>query len=386
MPNPADPTLATADPIEAAIRSSIAAVEDGDAALIPDTLDDDIAVVEEPAVPAVDDPAADVPAVVADPAVAAPVAPAAVVPDAAAVAAKADADLDISKVPPRGANGRVNTIPQPRVVKMVERSVAKAKEEWTKTVVTPLTTKVQTYETRLKGIADTENLMFGTLDQKKQFLSQLAASVPGYAELLGAAVKPGTTAPPAAAAVDDANDPEPKPDVIENGVAVGWTEAGLAKMRAWDRRSAARDAVAAAETALVKKYGLDKMHGRFSEVEMGRQTLNEINQAIDVAAATWPGFKENAVAINAALVGNVDPRFGLKEAYNQVLFGLATRASTTEQELEATLRTKIADELARAPRSTSAAATGISTRAAEEVVTTDDPIGDAIRRSIRGLK
>lgn len=406
MPEPAKPADAIDDPIEAAIRKSVQAANEPETEVV-DEVADEQPVVETPAVETTattettTTAAADAPPVVADDKK----------PDAAAAAAavppvvkKPDEELDISKVPARNAAGKVNSIPQPRVVKMVEKSVEKAKTEWTEKVLKPVQSKVETYETRLHSIASTEDLMFGMRDgkplpdaeglaAKKQFLTQLASAVPGYAELLKGAnlglsnTESGVKQPAATEnAVVDPNDPEPKPDVVENGVPVGYSEKGLADLRAWDRRQASREAADRAVAELTKRYGLDKMHGAFTSVENKRQSLADIDQQIDVASKTWPGFVENAKEITDALVASTDPRFGLREAYQQVLYGLATRKVTDERTLEETLRVRIADELARAPRSTSAGAGSISTRAAEDVPTTGDPVEDAIRRSIRGLK
>lgn len=397
MPEPVNPAEAIADPIEAAIRESIDGVEP----LSVDAVVDEQPVVET-AEPAVVEPVVDAP-VVAEKGEKPVVAAEPVKPAAAVVADESD----ISKVPERGANGRINTIPQPRVVKMVESSVKRAKTEWETTTLKPLEAKVSTYETRLKSIGDTERLMFGADDKgnviageqglalKRTFLQQLANAVPGYAELLRGAdlglgeAKPAAGSPAAAAAAlaaINAEDPEPTPDVLDaNNKPIGWSEAGLAKMRAWDRRTAAREAVAEAESAIVKKYGLDKISGRFNEVEGQRNKLSSIEQQIDTASRTWPGFNENAAAITDTLVANAQtPNYGLREAYNQTMYTLAKGRTTSEQELETSLRTRIAEELRNAPRSTSTATASISTRAAEDIETTGDEVGDAIRRSIKG--
>jgi hypothetical protein len=409
MPTPANPADPQPVDTEAIIRQSIKATQSAD-----ETIDEELEpeAVVEPAAAATEvvepvvEPAAAVAAVetpvVAESGKEKPAAAAAaVVPP---VTKKPEDELDITKVPARGAGGKVNTIPQPRVVKMVEKSVEKAKAEWSKTVEQPLKAKVETYETRLHSIASTEDLMFGMRDgkplpdgeslaAKRTFLQQLANAVPGYAELLkgsnvlGSNAETGVKEAPATKA--DADDPEPKADVIENGVAVGYSEKGLADLRAWDRRQAARDAVAAAESALVKKYGLDKMSGRFNEVETKRSTLDGINAAIDVAQ-NWPGFKENAEAILTAMTadksGERDPRVVLESAYRSVLHAKSTAVPRTEAELEAALRERITAELTNAPRSTSTTSSSVSTRAAEETEQTGDVVGDIIRRSIRGMK
>jgi hypothetical protein len=405
------------DPIEKAIRDSVAQINDGA---------DDVDAGDEPVAEPETPPAEAEPVVepAAEPVVETPPPAEAVTPDPAAAAAApgAKAPADATKpvktedqfakdhgLQAKDKSGRENKIPYSAVKdRIVPNAVKKARTEWEAKELTPAKKVIETYETRLQGIAGTENLMFGLdpetqqplegeagVAAKRQFLQQLAISVPGYKELLAGAnlglsnTKTGAKAPSTTEnAVDPNNDPEPKPDVVENGVAVGWSQEGLAKLRAWDRRQAARDAAEQTIARLDKEYGLSKMSGAFRTVQTRQQTLTQTDQVIE-QAASWPGFKENADAILGELVklpATLQGVDAMRTAYNSVMWSLANKPQVDRASLEAELRQKFAEELQSAPRSTSTSAGAVSTRAAQDVEVTGDPVEDAIRRSIRGLK
>lgn len=414
------------DPIEAAIRNSL---HPADAADDLDTGDADGTAVVDNADAAGDTVQQSADADAADAAAGAdaaarPVDSAAAAPDAAATDAvkPADAAAAAAAVKPAKTedkfaaehgikatdkSGRENRIPYSVIRdRIVPNAVKKARADWEAKDLAPAKKVIQTYETRLQGIAGTENLMFGLdakgnalpaeagLASKRQFLQQLAMSVPGYKELLsGTNVMAGDTktgVKPASAtetAVDPNNDPEPKPDVIENGVAVGYSEKGLASLRAWDRRQAAREAADATLARLDKEYNLTGMSTAFRGAQNRQQSLADTDRVIDTAL-TWPGFKENADAILSELNGlpaTVQGVDAMRSAYNNVMWKLANQPKTDRATLEAELRAKFVQELQDAPRSTSAGGGAISTRAAEDVPTSGDPVEDAIRRSIRGV-
>lgn len=346
--------------IDAVITQSIRGIE-ADAADAAD------AVVDEPVVvdPAVVPEAAIVPEVVDTPVAKTPEEEAAAAAALAAKVVNPDDEFDFEKVPEKGADGRTNRIPQPRVKKMVEASVKKAETEWTTKKLAPVQAKVGTYETRLKGVEQVENIMFN--DPRR--MVEILKTIPGYDQVFGAA-PPATARPdvPVASTVG----PRPGPDgFLPDGKTPAYTAEGLDKLLEWTSANATEKAIQATEAKLgarIKPFE-DATQAAERRAKQGAEIADDLN-----VAAKWDGFVDNAEEILATL--KADPRISLLDAYHKVVWPkFKTNA--------ATMRASIMAEIAKAPRSTAAGATAVS-RAAS-VVASEDPAGDVVRKAIRAI-
>jgi hypothetical protein len=286
-------------------------------------------------------------------------------------------------------NGKENRIPHSRVVKITSNAVTKAKATWDAEAA-PVHEKVKIYEDRLVKIGETEAVMFG---DAKRFLSMLTKSVPGYAELLPAEYGGRAAAPATSQAVStDPADQEPPPDVKDAaGNLVGYSAEGLAKLRAWDRSKAVKEAVDALGSRIKP----------FEEKERAAATKSQLDSSVNNQledAAQWEGFQENAKEILAILdadrgtpTGRLlldgTPELKFKEtlasAYRKVVI---PKLKADRTALEATIEKDVLARLRKAPRSSSAGAGSVSAgeRVAETATPSNDPMGDAIRRAIRG--
>lgn len=348
--------------IDAVITQSIRGIEsdNADAADIVDEPISEIAVV--PDTPIVPDTTTT--EVVPSPAAKTPEEEAAAAAALATVKPNPEDEFDFDKVPEKGADGRTNRIPQPRVKKMVEASVKKAETKWTAEKLTPVQAKVDTYETRLKGVEQVENIMFNDAARMLGILR----TIPGYAELLDGK---GAVTPPAAAAVSIVG-PRPAPDgFLPDGVTPAYTADGLDKLLQWTADNATEKAVLAAEAKLGKRIKPFE-DARTASEERAQQSIavaDELN-----VAAKWDGFVENADAILAVI--KADQKISLLDAYHKVVWP-KFKAD------QAAMRASLMAEIAKAPRSTAAGAAAVSRAAA--VVVSDDPAGDVVRKAIRNV-
>lgn len=300
-------------------------------------------------------------------------APAAKTPEEEAAAAAAllkppvnsDDEFDFDKVPEKDATGRINRIPQPRAKKMVEASVKKAETRWSTEKLAPVQAKVDTYETRLKGIEQVENIMF---NEPKRMV-EILKTIPGYAEVFGAA--PPATARPETSPASTVG-PRPGPDgFLPDGKTPAYTAEGLDKLLAWTSASATEQAILATEAKLgarIKPFE-DATQAAERRAKQGAEIADDLN-----VAAKWDGFVDNAEEILAALKS--DSNISLLDAYHKVVWP-KMRAN------KEAMRASILDEIAKAPRSTAAGATAVSRAAA--VVISDDPAGDVVRKAMRNI-
>lgn len=261
-------------------------------------------------------------------------------------------------------SGRVNRIPYPVIRdRIVPNAIKKEKATWEATVLKPATERVALYEGRLKSIEATEKIMF---DQPRRYVAMLQ-SIPGYKELFdeisGGKFTAGVeNASKEAVGTKIADDPEPQPDARDkDGKVVGWTEEGLAKARAWDRRQAAKEARETTLAEVDKRY--KPLQDRFSAVVADEQTAKDIDGIIGIAAA-WPGFTDNVTAIldevgkgTDALTTPQKMYQAVQNAYNVVMFGTLGKVKETEEERRDRYFTEFQTQLRKAPRSTAARTT-----------------------------
>lgn len=266
------------------------------------------------------------------------------------------------------AMGRPNRIPYPVVRdRIVPNAIKRAKAEWETAVLAPERNKVKVYEDRLGSIEQTEKIMF---ERPRQYLAMLAAGVPGYSQLFdelrgGKAVVEGKEEAKRGDGTNlavDANDPEPQPDVRnDKGEPSGYTQRGLADLRAWDRRQAAKEGAKAATDALEKRFA--PLMSREEQTQANQQ-LNQTVDAVITSASAWPGFQENHAAILDELAKGKDtldtgPKMhrALQEAYNTVMFGAVTKHKETEEETRDRYFAEFQTSLRKAPRSAAAIST-----------------------------
>jgi hypothetical protein len=132
---------------------------------------------------------------------------------------------------------------------------------------------------------------------------------------------------------------------------------------------------------------LEKVESRFGPIEqefkarnVWNQTLEKQRTVLETARSSWPGFKEHEGKIKEALFK--DKNLGLEDAYRQVVITAYQEQTKVNREK---LRAELLEELhgKKAAAQSDKPGGGVERQAAEAG---DDPIGDAIRRSIKNLE
>jgi hypothetical protein len=289
------------------------------------------------------------------------------------------------------------------VVRINKNAVAKAEKALTEkftTERTQLATLNQEYKTRLEDIGVTEKIMFGDAGK---FVGMLIDAVPGYKELLGdhvqrneaghvVGVKASAAAAPAAAVLDP-TDPEPKPDVDENG-RIGYSPEQFQKLRQWERRQAVAEGVRIAEERIGKTY--KPVLDAYTTHQKARESIAARDQGINTQiqeASKWPGWdthwKETLKVMNDDYeLHKADRQYAfpdIRSAYLHVLNTKATRQAETTAQMEARIAKETRERLRRAPKSTSASSVatsaGIEREApADKPMTTAELVKASIKR------
>lgn len=304
------------------------------------------------------------------------------VPDKAAAAAAAKKEDPFAKehgLKATDKSGRVNRIPFPVVRdRIVPNAVKKAEAVWVKDKLEPVQKLNKDYADRLGAIAETERIQF---EEPRRFLTMLA-HIPGYTQLFDelSQGKFSASAKAAATASDAADDPKPTPDAKdEKGNIIGWTQDGMEKRFAWERRQATREAQAATD----EKY--KKISKRF-EADEAAQAVTENIDGIIGLAAEWPGFKDNYVPILEVLGKGTEkldtPQKmyrAVQMAYNEVMFGVVGKAKETEEQRRDRYFKQFTEAARKAPRSTAARS---SVRREEPVAENENVSADDRMRNI----
>jgi hypothetical protein len=182
------------------------------------------------------------------------------------------------KAPKKGE--RVNSIPYPRVRKITGNFIKKVRTQHQQELSTR-DTKIKDYEGQLTAVQRANQLIETNADR---YILTLAAM---YPDQYGKFVKGGTVESPAAPTVTaEANDPEPTPDVRYEDGSVGYSPEQWNKLREWDRRSAARAAVAESE----KRYG--PMVKSFNETQDRAQRLPVYQAEVERIRAIYGDVKD----------------------------------------------------------------------------------------------
>jgi hypothetical protein len=258
--------------------------------------------------------------------------------------------------------GRVNRIPynvvRDRIVpNAVKKALATKETEWKAAHVAPRDAKIHTYEDRLNKIGAIEKIQF---ENPRRYVMMLQ-TIPGYKELFAeisggkwtGTTENGTSGGNGTKVAHDADDPMPTPDARDaEGKVVGWTQEGIDKRFAWERRQAAKEAAAAI------KAEFKPIQDRFATVQATEETAKSIDGIISLADS-WPGFRENHQAILAEVAAGTDvldtPQkmyTAVQGAYNKVMFGALTSTKETEEQRRARYFADFQKELKKAPRST----------------------------------
>lgn len=265
------------------------------------------------------------------------------------------------------AMGRPNRIPYPVVRdRIVPNAIKKAKGEWETTVLKPVQAQVEQQNKDLASFRGVEKIL---LEEPRRYVAILMQSVPGYKQLFeemgagkllneGKDGKEGAKPAVGTNLADDPNDPEPQPDVKDkDGNPIGYSPAGHAAVRAWDRRQAKREAVVEANKSMEQRFG--KVLTREEKLQQDEAALQTVDSAIE-GASKWPGFMENHEAILTELAKGKDPlstgeqmQKALHDAYTTVMFGAVTKHKETEEESRKRHFDEFQKSLRRAPRSTS---------------------------------
>lgn len=301
---------------------------------------------------------------------------------ASAQDAKAEEDDDFDKVPEfeemKDGRKRVNRIPHPRVVKMIERKV-KATEAAIREALTKEHTEKSAADRKYIDEMEAIGKIMG--EEPDKFFEILASVNPAYkAWAKGAAA--------AAATVDPNNDPRPEPDgVLADGKTPGYTEEGWKKYEEWNRRQAVKEARAEMD----KEYGWVKKEREAKQAI--EASLTSVRKQIADAKKQWPGFEENYKAIEDAL--GADPKLSLFDGYLKVRDAKHAEVLAAKDKEIAGLKTdrnkqreEILAELGQRPKSTAAVpATHVPAKADDELV---EPGGSETRaeilKAIRGIR
>lgn len=269
---------------------------------------------------------------------------------------------------------RPNMIPHPRVKAMIAKreqkliaSVAKElgitkaeaelKLEDVTGALTERKTKFSEYEAKLANIAAIEEVMAADPDRFVQLLAQTNPAYAKFAAVLqqAAAQQPQQSAVPA-------DDPEPEPDFDLGDGRMTYSKEGMAKLRAWDRRQALREAEGKFDARL-KPFEQERQRAQ----ETARQA--QIRRDAEAAVATRlekarkrQGFTENEAEIMAAM--QADPKLDLDDAYYQVVFPKLAADRTK-------VRQEVLTEIKATPTSTSLASAGASTATSKPKTTAD---------------
>lgn len=259
----------------------------------------------------------------------------------AAAAAKEDKKEDFSKrfgIDASTHSGRENRIPYSRVKKIVEKAEKDTEKRLTATHTETLKAeqaKVTDYETRLKSVGEFERLM---VSQPQQFLDMLRDKVPGYRDLLSKEAAAAQSE--ATAANPDSEMPQPDSKLADGSMV--YSLEGLKALLNWN-------------AAQVEKRVSTQFQQRFGPIESEWQAsqrvqalIPQVQREID-EARKWPQFKENEEDITKALQAN--PQLSLEGAYRQVVL---PKLTTSQDDIRASMRKQLMEELKRAPKATSA--------------------------------
>jgi hypothetical protein len=270
-------------------------------------------------------------------------------------------------IPQNATSGRENRIPYSRVKKITEKAIkeeaTRVNNEYTpkvqafETQIKDYQAKVSDYEGRLVKVAEFERIM---LNDVPKFLGMLS-TMPQYSQFLAPlfqqqeAPTQQTQAPAA-----DPNADMPQPDQeLSDGSRV-YSMEGLAKLNAWNRDQARKQALDDVE----KQYG--GMRREWEQHQLVQRTLPKVQAQIE-AARKWDKFTENEQDIVRAL--QADQQLSLEGAYNKVVvpkinaekdaaLNAAKGVETDNQALRDRIRAEILKELKTAPRATSASGGG----------------------------
>ena len=286
------------------------------------------------------------------------------------------------------AGQKINRIPYPRVVKIVENAQRKLAEavlggpvptgkpliEAVKAHVArlpELETKVKQYEGELENVARAEQIM---VQDPKRFLLILPTINPEYAELLK-----GTGGVPAAAPVPNAEMPDPDYD-LGNGQKT-YSPDGIKKLMGWVAGQARQQVLSEVDQRF------KPVMTEFESQQRVREALPRVQAKVDHARAHWPGFKENEPAILAVL--QADQKISFEDAYAKVVNDTHTAALEAGKTNRETMRQELIKELKAKPMGTAATGTTKApVKTGEPVVPGESATATVIRRSIReaGLK
>jgi hypothetical protein len=313
--------------------------------------------------------------------------------------AKEDVD-ELAGIAAKDSRGRENRIPYSAVVRINKNAVKKATDVLSTQFATEKAELVKVnaaYKETLENVGVTEKIMFG---EQGKFLSMLIEAIPGYREILGPHVERnaeghvvGIKASAAPAAVLDPTDPEPKPDVNENG-QIGYSPEQFTKLRQWERRQAVAEGVRIAEERIGKTY--KPVLDAYTTHQKARETIaardNGINAQIQ-EASKWPGWethwKETLKVMDADYqLHQKDRQYAfpdIKSAYLHVLNAKATKQAETTAQMEARIAKETQERLRRAPKSTSASsvASGAGIEREAPADTGTQSTADLVRAAIK---
>lgn len=279
------------------------------------------------------------------------------------------------------ARGRkqVNRIPHPRVKKMVESAVAKARSE----AETEFGQKISTYEQRIQEYEGVGQVMASDPDR---FLAMLQQAYPVYRKYFGEAQ--GQPAQQQQQPSYAQNDPMPQPDAVLADGTPAYSPEGFQRVQEWQARQ-------------VESRVLDKVNEQFGWVQQERQQRELIEaqrpvvrQQLNDAMTNWDGFQEHFDAILAELQNDRAGRLTLHDAYRTVITR-AHKAKLDEALKQAEAlkadRNKIREEVLRELQTRPAATAALPSGATPRTESGGDPntvrdTRDVIREAIAKIR
>jgi len=170
----------------------------------------------------------------------------------------------------------------------------------------------------------------------------------------------------------------PKPNAPDGEGGFYYDEAGLKALREWDRQQTLTEAEKRFEARLKEvENGYKPVKDEYEARNAWNRSLSEGKQTLENSRANWPGFKEYEGQIKKAMKEHEE--WDLKDAYIMTVPSAQQGKYTLDRE-------KIRQELIQEMNGKKSAVMVVKPGAAPErdgKGESEDPIGDAIRMSIR---
>ena len=253
-------------------------------------------------------------------------------------------------VPRPGMNNRIPYANVRKTLLKQAREITTKVENQFKTKVTELEERAKAYDSQIQQVQQFEHVM---VNDPAQFFNMLATNIPAYREYfqqvqamaqeLETLKKSGGQS--ATQPVDD--DPRPLPKQLSDG-SMGYDDAGLDELMAWNRRQAVKEA------QLQMKPLQDAEEARQRQAQQQaiyQQNVQAVSSMLTNARQNWPNFTELEKDIETIL--SKDQRLNLEQAYIQAYQQVIVPRLTADR---TKMRAEILDEVTQRGRSAQSSA------------------------------